>query len=156
MYTVTRWTAEQLQGITQAKGSGRKAETIHRRGQAEADKIWGDKRGISRAVDLAEMAILSRINTEISRKGYCTRGDLRQRVHVYQTNADGTETRIKIDPVFEDMRSEIERRYYYGAPSKEQRKQWKIGRQYIIMRKEDAPERAAKARGGADHLRSTV
>lgn len=149
MYTVTRWTADVIQNIKRVKGSGRKADAIHRRGKEEADKIWGDKRGRSRAVELAEMAILSRIKTEISRKGYCTRGDLRQRVCVTRENADGSETRIKIDPVFEDMRSEIDRRYYYGAPSKEQRERWNIGRQYIIMRYEDAPERATSARGGA-------
>lgn len=150
MYTVTRWTEDVIQNITRVKGTGRKADTIHRKGKEEADRIWGDKRGEPRAVELAEMAILSRIKTEISRKGYCTRGDLRQRVCITRENADGTETRIKIDPVFEDMRSEIERRYYYGAPSKEQRERWNIGRQYIIMRYEDAPERATSARGGAD------
>lgn len=148
MYTVNKWTAEQLQGITNTRGSGRKAEAIHRIGKAKADKVWGDRRGISKAVDLAEGMIRRRIEAQISKKGYCTRGDLRQQVHVYRENADGTETKISVDNVFADMRPEIEQRYYYGSASKEQRERWKIGREFVIMRKEDAPERAQ--RGGAE------
>lgn len=119
MYTVTRWTAEKLASLTEIKGSGTKADKIHRRGQAEANRIYGDQREISHAQRLAEEMIIHRINIEIRRKGYCTRGELRQRVQVTYTDRNGEDQRIKIDPVFDDMRSEIEERYRYGAPTKE-------------------------------------
>lgn len=119
MYTVTRWTAEKLASLTEIKGSGTKADKIHRRGQAEANRIYGDQREISHAQKLAEEMIIHRINAEIRRKGYCTRGELRQRVQIIYTDRNGEDQRIKIDPVFDDMRSEIEERYRYSAPTKE-------------------------------------
>ena len=118
MYTVTRWTAEKLASLTEIRGSGTKADKIHRRGQAEANRIYGDQREISHAQRLAEEMIIHRINIEISRKGYCTLGELMQRVQVPYTDKNGVDRRIKIDPVFKDMRSEIKKRYRYGAPSK--------------------------------------
>lgn len=119
MYTVTRWTAEKLASLTAVKGTGTKADTIHRRGQAEADRIYGDKRKISHPQRLAEEMIWHRIGAEIKDHGYCTRGALRQKVPITYTGRNGQERRVKIDPVFDDMRSEIEKRYRYGAPTAE-------------------------------------
>lgn len=154
MYTVTRWTAEQLASLParKEKGSGTKANAIHRLGQAEADRIYGDRRGISHPAQLAEEMILYWIEAEIRDHGYCTRGALRQKVQVSYDDRNGQERRIKVDPVFDDMRPEIEKRYRYGAPTaeliqklKDQYGAEKIrikGRQWILTRKEDAPERA--------------
>ncbi len=119
MYNVTRWTAEKLDNLPEIRGTGTKADKIHRRGQAEADRIYGDRREISHAQRTAEKKILDRIGEEIRRKGYCTRGELRQRVQVSYADRNGEIRRIKIDPVFENMRAEIEKRYRYGAPTAE-------------------------------------
>lgn len=119
MYTVTRWTAEKLASLTEIKGSGTKADKIHRRGQAEADRIYGDRRTISHPQRLAEEMIWHRISAEIKDHGYCTRGALRQKVPITYTDRNGQERRVKIDPVFDDMRSEIEKKYRYGAPTAE-------------------------------------
>lgn len=155
MYTVTRWTAEKLASLTAIRGTGTKADTIHRRGQAEANRIWGDQRGISHPQEVAEEMILHRIEAEIREKGYCTRGDLRQKVHVMYDDQDGRERRIKIDPVFDSMRSEIEKRYRYGAPTakliqrlRDRYGEDKIkikGKAWIITEKEEAPERSGGA-----------
>lgn len=118
MYTVTRWTAEKLASLPEISGTGTKADKIHRRGQAEANRIYGDQREISHAQRLAEDMIICRINIEIERKGYCTRGELRQRVQITYEDRNGEDQLIKIDPVFKDMRSEIDKRYRYGAPNK--------------------------------------
>lgn len=119
MYTVTRWTAEKLASLTAIKGTGTKADKIHRLGQEEAERIYRDQREISKPVQQAEKMILDRISAEIRRKGYCTRGELRQRVQVTYTDRNGVERRIMVDPVFNDMRAEIERKYRYGAPTAE-------------------------------------
>lgn len=145
MYTVTAWTAEKLASLAEIRGTGTKADAIHRRGQAEADRIWGDKREMSPAAKLAEKMILHRIGAEIKDHGYCTRGALRQKVQVTYDDKDGNEQRVKVDPVFDDMRSEIEKKYRYGAPNKELVKRLRDqygadkirirGREWIITKK---------------------
>ena len=141
MYTVTRWTAEQLAGLQRISGAGTKASTIHRRGQAAADDIWGDRRKISRVQQRAEMKIWETISGEISEHGYCKRDTLRG-IRVYFTSSDGKRKRVKIDPVFDAMRPEIEQLYQYGRPTAEIREQLReiygaeiTGREWIITAK---------------------
>lgn len=138
MYTVTRWTAEQLAGLQRISGAGTKASTIHRRGQAAADDIWGDRRKISRVQQRAEMKIWETISGEISEHGYCKRDTLRG-IRVYFTSSDGKRKRVKMDPVFDAMRPEIEQLYHYGRPTAEIRERIKeqygteiTGKEWII------------------------
>lgn len=138
MYTVNLWTAEQLAGLQRISGAGTKASTIHRRGQAAADDIWGDRRKISRVQQRAEMKIRETISEEISEHGYCKRDTLRG-IRVYFTSSDGKRKRVKMDPVFDAMRPEIEQLYHYGRPTAEIREQLReaygaeiSGREWII------------------------
>lgn len=144
MYTVNRWTADQLASLQPVRGSGTKASTIHRRGQAEADRIYGDRRRISLAQQRAEKKILARIRAEIANKGYCTRGELRG-LRVRYTDREGIQRRIKIDNVFDDMREVLTAEgLRYGAPTAEERERFNLNsREWIIT----ASERN-KAEGG--------
>ena len=152
MYTVTRWTAEQLAGLQRISGAGTKASTIHRRGQAAADDIWGDRRKISRVQQRAEMKIRETISKEISEHGYCKRDTLRG-IRVYFTSSDGKRKRVKMDPVFDAMRPEIEQLYQYGRPTAEIREQLReiygaeiSGREWIITARSNAPDAPPQAR----------
>lgn len=154
MYTVNRWTREQLDNLRPIKGSGTKADTIHRRGQAEANRIWGDQRKISAPQQTAEEMILYRIKAEIDARGYCTRGALRQKVHVVFDDKQGQERRIKIDNVFDDMREVLTAEgLRYGAPTVEIRRRIKDqfgteinGKEWIITRASESERN--KAEGG--------
>lgn len=148
MYTVTAWTAEQLRELQPISGAGTKASVIHRRGKAEADRIYGDRRGISPAQQRAEKAILRRIARDIARRGYSTRESLRE-IRTYYTGQDGKRHRVKMDPVFDSMRSELEKEYSYHPPTAEERQRLQLtGRGWILTERDNAPE--ARKKTGAE------
>lgn len=132
MYTVTRWTDGLLQAVDTVAlsdyGTGRKVSTIHRRGADTANKIWGDRRGIADVVAKAEDRITARVTQEITAKGYCTKADIMQKVHVKGIN---------LQAVLSDMMTELKKKYRYGRPTKEQRERYKLSDGRYIFTAED-------------------